>query len=224
MLNQKNQSQESQGKGKKSSIVIALLLLLAVVTIGYASLSATLNISGTSKIKDNTWEVEPDEDDPEVIVCATGEVCTINPQNEDPARDPEDLEPDDGVATTENPNPNGSIVWMDGNTVYFKHLLTEPGDSFTFTTKFSNTGSIDAKIASVNKTELTTTQAKFLTYTVTYDDDTVPAVGDSLAAGADHVFKVTVTYRSDIDALPTAEEFAAINNFASLFTVEYEQA
>lgn len=219
----KNQSQ-SQGKGKKTSIVIALLLLLAVVTIGYASLSATLNISGTSKIKDNTWEVEPDENDPEVIVCPTGEVCTINPQNEDPARDPSTLEPDDGVPTTENPNPNGAIVWMDGNTVYFKHLLTEPGDSFTFTTKFSNTGSIDAKVASVNKTTLTATQAKFLTYTVTYEDGTEVKAGDALAAGADHTFKVTVTYRKDITELPTTAEFNEIKEFASLFTVNYEQA
>ena len=193
---------QSQGKGKKTSIVIALLLLLAVVTIGYASLSATLNISGTSKIKDNTWEVEPDEDDPEVIVCATGEICTINPQTETPPRDPATLEPDDGVPTTENPNPNGAIVWMDGNTVYFKHLLVEPGDSFTFTTKFSNTGSIDAKVAGVNKTSLTTTQAKFLTYTVTYEDGTEVKAGDSLAAGADHVLRPQhgVPHASAIDS------------------------
>ena len=231
MLNQSSQSQDNQGKGRKTSIVIALLLLLAVITIGYASLSASLNISGTSKIKDNTWNVGPDEHDPDVIVCPTGETCTINPQNEDPARNPEDLEPDDGEDICTDPaDPttctpgNGAVIWMDGNTVYFKHVLTEPGDVFTFTTKFTNSGSIDAKVASVSKSALSATAQKFLTYDVTYDDDTAVTVGDTLAAGSDHVFKVTVTYRSDISALPTAEEYAAIRETASLFTVNYEQA
>ena len=227
MLNQSSQSQESQsqGKGRKTTIVIALLLLLAVVTIGYASLSATLNISGTSKINDNTWEVEPDPTD--AIECPQGEVCTINPQ------DPTNTQPDDGVPVCTDPtdpttctDPVGAVIWMDGNTVYFKHVLTEPGDTFTFTTKFTNTGSIDAKIASVTKSSFAANaaQAKFLTYDVTYDDDTAVAADDVLAAGDSHVFKVTVTYRDDISELPTAEEYAAIRNTATLFTVNYEQA
>ena len=234
MINQSNQSQENQGKGKgkKSSIVIALLLLLAVITIGYASLSATLNINGTPKIKDNTWEVGPAEDDPDdpdddPIVCPSGEVCTINPTN------PEELEPDDGVKVCTDPddpntcnNPVGAVIWTDGNTVYFKHVLTEPGDVFTFTTKFTNTGSIDAKVASVTKTLFAdgSPQKKFLTYDVTYADGTAVGEDDYLAAGTSHTFKVTVKYRNDINALPTTEEFNAIKETTTLFTVNYEQA
>ena len=226
MINQSNQSQESQGQGKsrKTSIVIALLLLLAVITIGYASLSATLNINGTSKIKDNTWNVSPDPNAP--IECPSGEVCTINPQ--DPTIEPDDGEPvcTDPADPTTCTDPVGAVIWMDGNTIYFKHVLTEPGDTFTFNTTFTNTGSIDAKIASVSKTTwaANSPQAKFLTYTVTYADGSAISTGDALAAGASHDFKVTVTYKSDIDALPTAAEYNEIKSTATLFTVNYEQA
>ncbi len=210
MLNQSSQSQENQGKGRKTSIIIALLLLLAVVTIGYASLSATLNINGTSKIRDNTWNVSPSAND---IECPQGEVCTINPEN------PTTVNPDDGTGQ----DPTGAVIWMDGNTIYFKHILTEPGDTFTFTCKFKNNGSINAKVASVTKTELTETQAKFLTYDVTYADGTPVAANDPLNVDGSHTFKVTVTYKN-VDTLPTPEEYAQIQEFASLFTVNYEQA
>ena len=234
MLNQSSQSQDNQGKGRKTSIVIALLLLLAVITIGYASLSASLNISGTSKIKDNTWNVGPDERDPDVIVCPTGETCTINPQNEDPARDPRDLEPDDGEDICTDPADqttctpgNGAVIWMDGNTVYFKHVLTEPGDVFTFTAKYTNNGSVDAKIASVSTSELNATAQQFLTYTATYEDGTAVQVGDELPAGQSKTFKITVAYKSTVTTLPTEAQLAAINEDGngakSLFTVQYEQ-
>ena len=44
-------------KGKKVLGIVVLLLLVATITIGYSYLSATLNISGTSKIKVADWDV-----------------------------------------------------------------------------------------------------------------------------------------------------------------------
>lgn len=210
---------EHQKKQKKSLTLIALLLLVTFVSVGYAALSSTLNINGTSTIDNPTWDIEIEDDGD--ITCPTGEKCTINPSN------PDSLTPDDGTGT----DSKGAIIWMDGNTVYFKHLLVKPGDKFEFTTKFSNNGTIDAKVDTVTKSDLNATAQRFLTYDVTYANGNAINTGDLLRAGEDVTFKVTVTYKSTVTVLPTAEELALINETSqghtgatSLFTVNYVQA
>lgn len=215
LMQQQQQLQQQHKSTKRYFAVIILLLLVLGLSVGYSILSASFNINGSSTIKSSTWEIGTDDSD---IVCPTGQRCTIDPAN------PEDLTPDaDG--------PNGAIIWIDGNTVYFKHLLSQPGDEFTFTAKFSNTGSIDAKVASVTTSELNATAQRFMTYNVTYADGSTVRTGDTLAAGESATFKVTVAYRSDVTTLPTAAELALINETSaghtgatSLFTVTYEQA
>ena len=44
-------------KKKNSSFVVIALLLIVTISIGYAALSTTLNINGTSTIKTQTWDV-----------------------------------------------------------------------------------------------------------------------------------------------------------------------
>ena len=44
-------------KKKNSSFVVIALLLIVTISIGYAALSTTLNINGTSTIKIQTWDV-----------------------------------------------------------------------------------------------------------------------------------------------------------------------
>lgn len=44
-------------KKKNSSFVVIALLLIVTISVGYAALSTTLNINGTSTIKTNTWDV-----------------------------------------------------------------------------------------------------------------------------------------------------------------------
>ena len=213
---------EENKQNRKSLAIILLLVLITVISIGYAALSATLNISGSSTIENPSWDIDADDSD---IKCPSGEKCTINPAN------PDSLTPDDGKVTPTNPNPKGAIIWMDGNTVYFKHVLTVPGDTFTFTTEYSNNGTIDAKVSNVTTNELNTTAQRFIDYSVTYNDGSQINVGDRLNAGASAVFKVTVKYKSSVTVLPTAAELALINETAdghtgatSLFSVTYEQA
>jgi hypothetical protein len=192
------------------------------VSIGYAVLTATLNISGTSTIKNSTWDIDIGDTD---ITCPSGQKCTINPSN------PDNVNPDDGTVTPSNPNPKGAVIWVDGNTVYFKHVLTLPGDTFTFNTTFHNNGTIDAKVSNVTKSSLNTTAQRFMDYTVTYANGNTVSAGDSLNAGSSATFKVTVSYKSTVTTLPTATELAQINETASghtgatsFFTVTYEQA
>ncbi len=219
---QGQQSQQKEQKGKRAAFLLLLAILLVGISIGFAVLSTSLNISGTSTIQNNSWNVSPDPTNG--IECPSGQVCTINPSN------PGGLTPDDGEPTPENPNPKGAIIWMDGNTVYFKHLLKAPGDVFTFNVTFKNSGTIDAKVANVTTNQLNATAQNFLTYSVTYANGSAVAAGDSLNAGASATFKVTVAYKSSVTTLPTTEELALINETAnghtgatSLFTVSYEQ-
>lgn len=217
-MEQNEQQQNSQRRSKKSLLLLVLLLLLVSVTIGYAVLSTSLNIRGSSTIQGETWKIEVPS-----ISCPAGQKCTIDPE------DPEDVDPE--VCTDANATTcKGAIIWMDGDTIYFKHILTKPGDVFTFNATFKNSGTIDAKVKNVTKSELNATAKQFMTYDVTYADGTPIAADDVLNAGQSANYKVTVTYKSTVTTLPTEAELALINETAdghtgatSLFTVTYEQ-
>ena len=227
------EKQEQSRRAKKSASLLLLLILLVTVTVGFALLSTSLNIRGNSKIKKGTWDIDPGN-----ITCPEGQVCTINPT------DPDGTDPDECTDPTKagQADCKGAVIWMEGDTVYFKHVLTKPGDVFTFNVNFTNSGNIDAKIATLSKKAFGLTEGatdntaanKFMSYDVTYADNTEVKVGDKLAAGTTKSFKVTVTYKDVKDAnnktvLPTDEELAQINGTdnnkgaISLFSVNYEQ-
>ena len=48
---------ENEKKDRKKTIIIVALALLFIITIGYAALTAELQVDGTTKIKGNTWDV-----------------------------------------------------------------------------------------------------------------------------------------------------------------------
>ena len=191
------QAEEKPKKGKKYIAILILLLILMAVSVGYAALTSSLNINGTSTIINASWEIDVNDSD---ISCPNGQVCTINPIN------PDDLTPDNGEVTPSHPNPNGAIIWTEGNTIYFKHLLTTPGDVFTFNCKFTNSGTIDAKVSNVTQSSLNTTAQRFMDYTVTYANGNTIKNGDILLAGNSALFKVTVSYKSNVTTLPTRAE------------------
>ncbi len=53
----KNNKKTREKKIRRVLIILLLVLLLMGVTVGYAVLSTSLNISGTSRIKNSTWDV-----------------------------------------------------------------------------------------------------------------------------------------------------------------------
>ena len=57
--------------------------------------------------------------------------------------------------------------------INFTVKLTNPGDFYEFTVKEVNAGTIDGMISTISKTGLTTAQAKYLDYIVTYDSGLV---------------------------------------------------
>ena len=58
MAKKSNKSKNNNEKKVRRSLIILLLIILLMgVTVGYAVLSTNLNINGTSRIKNSTWDV-----------------------------------------------------------------------------------------------------------------------------------------------------------------------
>ena len=86
-----------------------------------------------------------------------------------------------------------------GNSLTFSTTLNMPGDYYEFTVDVVNGGSIDAMIDKVTKTpELSTEQAKYLKYEVSYQNGESISTKQNIASGVTMPIKVRVEYRSDL--------------------------
>ena len=105
--------------------------------------------------------------------------------------------------------------------VTFSPTLKTPGDEYSFSVKVVNAGSIDAMLSEVVKAGVSTTQAKYTEFSVTYLDGTAINVKDKLGAGESLPLKVVVRYKDDI----TAADLPSSNQTLSLsMTLTYVQA
>ena len=128
-------------KKNKTQVYLLLIFSLALlIGIGYAALSATLNINGQTTINKASWDVHMED-----INVTSGSVTATTIPTLDTAK----------------------------TTVNFSVKLTNPGDFYEFTVKEVNKGTIDAMVSTISKTGLTTAQAKYLDYIVTYDSGLV---------------------------------------------------
>ena len=239
--NQQLNSKNSNKKNSKSILLLILLLVLVTITIGYAALSTSFNIVGTSTITgewcvgikcgnscDNvaTCQNSPitcPNNDCIVTDCdATPNLCNCN-SNTGECSGPTAIDcsqnPDKSDSTKCTCDANGvckpkAQVWLKGDSVYFRNTLTSPGDVFTFDTTYTNSGNIDAKLGSFTKSSLNATAQEFLTYDVKYDDGSAIVQDESLNAGDSSTFRVTVTYKN-VDTLPTQAQLDLINEVAS---------
>ena len=121
-----------------------------------------------------------------------------------------------GSATTDIPQIKTS------STLEFSTTLNLPGDFYEFTVDVVNDGSIDAMIENVVKTpELTTEQAKFLKYEITYQNNEPITTKQLLAKDSTMPIKVRIEYRNDISAsdLPTGQVVLDL-----ALTLEYTQS
>jgi len=91
---------------------------------------------------------------------------------------------------------------ISGNsTLAFDVELNMPGEFYEFTVDVVNEGSIDAMIDSVVKTpELTTEQAKYIKYEITYENGESLSTKQTLKKGTATPIKVRLEYRRDIVA------------------------
>ena len=110
----------------------------------------------------------------------------------------------------------------DDTTIEFAATLEEPGDFYEFTVDVTNQGSMDAKIDDFGiSPELTTAQAKYLEYTITYSDGAELLSNQELKIGETENIKVRFKYKENSDKTnyPTEDQ-----TFTIEFTVTYTQS
>ena len=202
MKNQKSKNSKAKSRSKKQQNnsrkgYLALLLLLGI-SVGFAALSTTLNVIGTTTVNRQNWSIvfADQVSNEQKVGTAEGSATVTAATNEASAK------------------------------VEFTATLKEPGDSYSFEIPINNEGSIDAVLESFSNTELTTEQAKYLDYTVEYKSvatgtKTVTS-RDAIHANKGVTLVVTVTYKNDITAndLPSGTSDPV---FSSTFTVNYKQ-
>ena len=76
--------------------------------------------------------------------------------------------------------------------------MDTPGQFYEYTVDIKNDGTIDAMLGSLSNTSLTTNQAKYLNYTVTYSDGVEIEQYDRLNAGETEKLKVRVEFKKDL--------------------------
>ena len=117
---------------------------------------------------------------------------------------------------------HNNLPIINGNSLSFNTTLSLPGDFYEFTVDVVNDGSIDAMIDSVSITpELTTEQAKYIRYEVSYQNGESINTKQTLSKGTSTPIKVRVEYRKDISAsdLPSNE-----TNLSIKVTLNYVQS
>ena len=179
----------------KRKALLGLFILLITVTIGYALLSATGFIKGTSRIADGVkWDIHWDDTS---VAVTTGSV--------------------DGS----DPVVSGDKL----DVVTFTADVELPGDFYEFTVDAINEGTINGKIKSVSNLvyeedgETETTLPEYIHYTVTYDDGTTePDDGDVLVAGQSKKYKIRVEFDEEATTVPSENV-----TYVYKFSVQYEQ-
>ncbi len=175
-------------KNKNSLYLAAIFSVALLIGVGYAALSATLNINGQTTINKASWDIHMED-----INVTSG-----------------------SVTATAAPTLDASKT-----TVSFSVKLTNPGDFYEFTVKEVNKGTIDAMVSTISKTGLTTTQTKYLDYTVTYDSGLTLAKNQILKSGKSEYLRVKVAFKKDVTAadLPTSDTTLNLN-----LSLSYQQS
>ena len=186
---------------RKKRTLTVLLFLILFISIGYSLLSANLSIQGVSDISASKWDIHWDAAS---FQQTSGSVDILGPTRQ---------------AGT---NP----TFTDTN-INFGVKLDKPGEFAEFTIDVVNEGTVNAKLTSITMTPLTTTQQKYLKYTVTYGgasyDSTTTGLNISLPCSSNNAktvkVKVSYLYPETATDLPSTDQEAS---FYAYFA--YEQA
>ena len=206
-----------KSKSKKKRNLILLLVVLLGISIGFALLSTTLYINGTSTIKGNTWDIHWDESS---ITESQGSV----------------------TATT----PAEIVDDTDNQQIQFAASFDLPGDYYEFTVDAVNAGTIDG-ILKQFETGIYVEDAQAeggirkvvpgdedypsdLIFTVSYGNGTAPVVDtDVLAKRTDathftsQTYKVKVQFDPEAVALPEFGEDEDSKDYIFKVDIKYQQ-
>ncbi len=171
-------------KEKKNNflLVIGLLLVVAIISVGYATLSAQLQVNGGASLGGATWRVYFSDDPADINIVSAETNVTA--------------EPAPSVNTAQD-----KITWAVN--------IPNPGDKYEFTFKVVNEGSINAVLASKSIPTITDPDIIFFIKEVNpqtgnYGDVTWD--GLTLAAGTQRTFVVHIEYDRNSASATTLTE------------------
>ena len=156
---------EKERKVKKLALVAVIVAVLGM-TIAFAALSQTLNITGTSKMEPAEWDIEFDDISEPILI---GSAKTDYPY--------------DTATGGAKRNARKTAIVSDDRTEIsdIRAILKKPGDEVRYTTSLKNWGTIDAEIASIEMPSLTDAQKEIFDFSVIYTaDGKEVSVGDVL--------------------------------------------
>ena len=127
----------------------------------------------------------------------------------------------DNVEVNSNSVSDNVPVISGSSTLTFDVDLNIPGDFYEFKVDVVNDGSIDAMIDSVVKTpELTSEQAKYIKYEITYENGESISAKQTLKKGTTTPIKVRVEYRKDLVASDLPSSATELNLKLTLVYVQ----
>ena len=141
--------------------------IFAGVSIGYAALTTSLNITGQSTLSKNSWDVHFED------------VRVLNNYTADRSSRPT-------IDSTQTK-------------ITFSLKLTTPGQFYEISTDVVNSGTIDAMLSTISN-NLTTSQKKYLEYSVKYIDGASMNRKDYLKKGTKQRIKIKIYFKKDITA------------------------
>ena len=197
------------------NFVIALFgIAIVAMSIGFAAYSATLTIGGSAQgqtatsatFKKSKWSIHYKENSAQTTANSTS-----------------------GAGQTLGIETNNTNV-------YFTATLNKPGDKYEFTVVLVNDGTYDANLTSVDMTQLTAAQAKYIDYTINYDGQNfaanttgtshTPSPASQLlaptgsATSTEKTATVTVTYKQPADAADLPQTQDVTVNFSAAFNFD----
>lgn len=184
----------------KNMLIVALLGVVMVMAVGYAAFAQNLQVGSTSQVT-SRWEVK-------ITNIAVKKVIV------------EGVEKDDITGTATNKTtfavdsnfPSTSATINEAGTMArFSSELRSPGDSITYDVTITNSGTLNAKVSSIQFEEANATTHCIYNGTTCLEDDplyygfTGLTNNDVITAngGTAHVY-VTVTYDENVTSQPKA--------------------
>ena len=170
------------GKRRDILVIAGILFLLIGLTVGYAALSRTLTINGTTTIADAKWDIHFDN-----VVVTDGSVTNGTGENQQYVTKPAQVVLDEKNRKTK---------------IEYAVTLPLPGTYYEFTADIINGGSIAGKLESTPVIGGIEGYEDILVYSVTYDDTnkTALTVGDTLQPEESKKIRVRIEFKKDITA------------------------
>ena len=167
---------------KRIRLIAILLTFVMLISVGYSAIETVLNISGTATLKTRFINIYFTN-----VQVTSGSVANATPPT-----------------IPANSTSTSTITWTAD--------IQSPGEFYEFTVDVVNNGNADAMIetavSNIVSSSLTENQAKYLNYSIVYENDGIIEQKDKLAVGETKKLKVRLACKLDANAedLPQAGE------------------